>query len=491
MRIVALLIAWLAWSGADAATTWWVSQSGSGAANGTAQTAAWAGWTGIVQASVVAGDTVCVDGPLTLSASAGWNKTASAGSAITIKGNCPGAAQGKIDGNGITCPTFQIGNSVSSSYIVVDHMEIENCAASSGQGVVMLRSAGGGNHNTIQHSTIRNGGYYCVLTQQGTTTLTDNTIEGCFDDALGGTTASTGFVATLNRISRWSTGTTTGDAAFINNATPGPITLSYNNITWPPGSLSTKQAMILGTSSGTVTVQSNSFFGDSTTTNHAISIESGNADISGNLCLGWRACVTHFSTAGSIVSTMNVRANMAVGSQYVALLSSSTGTPTFNIENNVGSNVVNGLVSTSTVAATVNHYNNSYNVTGTGDALYMGSGGSPAYNGNGNNYYPEYSTFIENYVCGGATYSTLATYKAACAKEAASVSLVHSFAGGVAPRTIQGFRLPAASLFKCAGVNIGRRTDAIGRGFEPNCTPIGAMVYGRGDPRTTALSPRP
>lgn len=489
-RVLGLLLLCLV-AGEAWGATWWVSQSGSGAADGTSQTSAWAGWTGIVQASVAAGDTVCIDGTLTLAASAGWNKSASAGNTITLKGNCAGAAQGALDGNGITCPTFQIGNSASSSYIVADHLTFKNCAASSGQGIVMLRSAGGGSNNTIQYSTIQDGGYYCVLTQQASMTLTGNTIQGCYDDAVGGTTASTGSLITLNTITNWSTGTTTGDAVFINNSTAGPYYITYNDITWPAGSASTKQAIIVGTSTGTAYVNYNTLNGRATTTNHAISIESGNVDADGNLCVGWRACVTHFATAGSIATLLNIRTNMAVESQYSTLLSISTGTPTINVENNVGSGVVNGMVSTSSVAATVNHYNNTYNVTGAGDALYMGNGGSPTYNGNSNNYYPEYSTFIENYVCGGATYSTLAAYKAACAKEAASISLLHDFAGGSTPTTIQGFRLKPTSPLKCAGTNVGRRTDALGRGFEPNCTPIGAMVYGRGDARATALPARP
>lgn len=68
---------------------------------------------------------------------------------------------------------------------------------------------------------------------------------------------------------------------------------------------------------------------------------------------------------------------------------------------------------------------------------------------------------------------------------------VTSWVGGLFPKTVSGFRLTPDSSFKCAGTNMGRRTDALGRGFEPNCTPIGAMVYGRGDLRATPLSPRP
>lgn len=69
--------------------------------------------------------------------------------------------------------------------------------------------------------------------------------------------------------------------------------------------------------------------------------------------------------------------------------------------------------------------------------------------------------------------------------------VVPDWAGGPNPTSLQGYRLKPTSPFICTGINVGRITDALGRPHEPNCTPIGAMVYGRGDARATALPARP
>lgn len=87
------------------------------------------------------------------------------------------------------------------------------------------------------------------------------------------------------------------------------------------------------------------------------------------------------------------------------------------------------------------------------------------------------------------TTSNFSSWQATHTKDQQQVAPV--WAAGSAPKTLQGFRRLSTDTLKCAGVSQNRVTDALGRGIEPNCAPIGAMVYGRGDPRTTALTPRP
>lgn len=62
---------------------------------------------------------------------------------------------------------------------------------------------------------------------------------------------------------------------------------------------------------------------------------------------------------------------------------------------------------------------------------------------------------------------------------------------GSTPTQFVNFRRKSTSPLRCAGKDVGRRTDVFGRGYEPGCFPIGAAVYGRGDARTTPLTARP
>jgi len=107
---------------------------------------------------------------------------------------------------------------------------------------------------------------------------------------------------------------------------------------------------------------------------------------------------------------------------------------------------------------------------------------------NNNRYGPRLGTFRLN----GALQSTLAAWQAASSQDANSQTITDpGWAGGLNPVDVQGYRLTGGSVLKCAGTRaVGFMTDLFGRGVEPNCYPVGATVYGRGDARTTALPAR-
>lgn len=87
------------------------------------------------------------------------------------------------------------------------------------------------------------------------------------------------------------------------------------------------------------------------------------------------------------------------------------------------------------------------------------------------------------------SYATLALWQAH-AEDANALSAEPGFIGGMSPKNTQDFRLKQTSQLRCAGTRIGFGSDHFGRGFEPNCFPIGALSFGASDARGTALQAR-
>lgn len=476
--LVSVLLLCSVWGQAWGATTYWVSNAGAGAADGTSQANAWAGWTSVNQTTVSAGDTLCVDGQITLGATATWNKTGSVGSTITIKGNCTGATQGVLDATGVTCPALQIGNASNTKYIILDHLTIQNCTASAGQGIVMFRSAGGGDHNTVQYSTIQNGGYYGLLSQQQSATVTYSTIQHCYDDCLGFTNLALNPVVSYNTIRDFSTGTTTGDAIFTNDsALLSTVLVEGNTIYWDEAG-STKQGFVGGVDTGTVIIRNNQFYSTvDSSANHAISVNgAGVAYVYGNYCEGYKACAAHFtSTAGVGIDTaMYVYGNIANGSEYISQIAVTVGNPSFYIYNNTGISLGTRGIDLSGTAGTgvMSVYNN--HIQADSIALYV-SNTVASYAGDGNNFYPEGVGFVQNYEC-GTTYATLAAYKAGCAAvDQSSLSTLGGFVAGPVPTTASGFKLKVGSALRRTGKGLGIPvSDYAGRPFYPSAPSIGA-----------------
>jgi len=241
----------------------------------------------------------------------------------------------------------------------------------------------------------------------------------------------------------------------------------------------------------------NKFFARvSAPSNHAISITAGtDVFVEGNYCDGWNACVTHYAvTAEGIDGSLYVRGNVAKGSQYAVLLTTSVGTPSLYVDDNSGGGLVNGLRATATVAANLYARNNTFRLDGSGgDALYVANAHN-SYTGSNNNFGPEGASFIENYECGGSTYATAAAYVAACTQEVGTTSSVPGWMGGDSPDNVMGFCLRPDSPLLGAGTYIGAYATGY-RGKDLGKPPaIGAMGLCNGRARADdrpAASARP
>lgn len=489
-----LLLALLLLSFEAGAATYYVTPTGAGATNGTSLANAFAGWSDIPGNTFVAGDVLCVVGELNSDTTMSFTDAGSAGNPIVIAGDCTEGA-GILDGNNTASPVLKLGEAgLAASYVRVRGLTVRDSNPDTAVGECIRDSSlgAGGGYNEFIDLTVTDCGLYGLTMQKPSPTVDGGEYLYCGrtcihvnDLAVNPTIRN----VTLHHINP---NTTLGDGIAIIDTPSASNVLIENNACYWDYAGKEKQCFIVGVSSGEVIIRENVFVNRAgTTTNHAISVTAAtNAYVERNYCDGFNACVTHFSQATEGVDgAMYVRSNVAKGSQYAALITTTVGTPTFYIDNNSGAGLVNGLRATSSVAHNIFARNNAFRLDGTsgGDALYVGSNAN-SYTGSNNNFGPDAATFIENYECGGSTYNTAAAYVAACTQEAGTTSADPAFLGGTSPTTAEGFRPNCATTpLKDAGTYVGQIQDYTGRFFvQP--VDIGAFACQGGTYRPSATA---
>lgn len=389
-----------------------------------------------------AGDTLYVIGNIDRATTFVFDDLGTSTSPITIRGDYTGAEPGVLSNstNATATATLQLGTAGEpASYIIVRNLTIQN-SSTTGPCILDSSLGAGGGFNQYISLNINHCGTYGLLVQKPNATVDSSTFSYCNDDCFGASSAGINVVIKNSTFSQFSYATTTGDAIFINTGQLLSDVTIQNNIIYWDNNNSTKQGFIGGVDTGTLRILNNSFIARTkTTANHAIAVEAaGDAFVSFNYCEGFRACVTHFSSgAQGIDSSLNVNNNVAIGSQYLAFITTTVGTPVVNVVGNICTDCAYRGIDASGAGTTLNVYNNYINTKSNTVSLYI-SNTIASFAGNNNNYYPEGTGFIQNYEC-GTTYATLNTYKAGCGTvEQASTSIVNPFPGAlVSERTIR------------------------------------------------------
>lgn len=460
----------------------YVCNAGAGTADGSTQANCYNNW--FPNNALSAGDIVYVCGTISTTTSLLMQDAGTASNYITIDGNCPGAP-GTLDGNNTADPVLQLGTAGNAaSFVEVKNLTIKNAQPATGECITDSSLGAGGGFNKFTNLNVNTCGNYGILLQKPSPTVSNSTISYCNDDCIGGTTGATDVTIRNNTFDHFSMGGTTGDAIFLNNGTPtSTVYIERNTIYWDNDN-STKQGMIVGIATGTLNVGYNKIISRTgTVANHGIVITAATiANVYGNYCYGMKACVTHFSDSNEgIDSTLNIWGNIANGSQYIAQMNPSIGSPNINIYNNSGYGIgTRGIEATAGGAIMVSNNNVNLNASTTG--LYI-SASVGSFAGDGNNYYSVLppAVFIQNFEC-GSTYSTVALYKVGCTSvEQFSMSSDPQFTSPTLSRNSPyGFRLYGTSPLRGAGVHIGNYLDYLERNFE--YTPsIGAFESGKGD----------
>lgn len=488
-----LLVAWgQAW-----AVTYYVTPTGAGATDGTPFTDAFAGWTDIPANTFSAGDVLCVVGELNSDTTMSFTDAGSAGNPIIIAGDCPEGA-GILDGNNLAAPVLQLGTAGNAaSYVRLRGLTIRDSNPTTGDCILDSSLGAGGGFNEFINLTVTDCGNYAWHGQKPNPTIIGGTYSYCGDDCIVPNTLAVNPTILNTTIEYISTRTATGDgiAIYDQPGTSNPL-VQGNRCYWDFTG-KTKSCFIIGVANGRVVIMDNVLIARvPSPTNHAISITAGTDVYAlGNYCEGWNACITHYSTtAEGIDSALYVRGNVAEGSQYAVLFTTSVGTPSLYAEHNSGGGLVNGLRATATVAANLFARNNTFRLDGSGgDALYVANTHN-SYTGSNNNFGPEGASFIENYECGGSTYATAAAYVAACTQEVGTTSSVPGWMGGDSPDSVMGFCLTPDSPLLGAGTYIGAYATGY-RGKDLGKPPaIGAMGLCNGRARADdrpAASARP
>lgn len=462
----ALLILLLLSFEAGAATRY-VTTTGAGATDGSSEANAYAGWADIPGNTFSAGDVLCVIGEINSDTTMKFTDAGSAGNPIIIRGDCTDNP-GILDGNNTADPVFQLGDAgLAASYVRVQSLTVRDSHPTTGECITDSSLGAGGGFNEFIDLHVTDCATYNLLLQKPSPTVSDSLIDYCGDDCIGTTSAATSPTITDNIFQYFSVRTLTGDAIFINDAAASSNPVVTGNTCYWDGTGLEKQCFIIGVASGTVTVSDNAMIARvPTSTNHAIAITAAtDAYVERNYCEGFNACVTHFAvTAEGIDGSLYARSNIANGSQYAVLFTTSVGTPSLYADNNSGADLVNGLRATATVAANLYVRNNSFRLDGSGgDALYVANAHN-SYTGSNNNFGPDAASFIENYECGGSTYATAAAYVAACAQEVGTTSSDPALLGGTSPTTAEGFIPTNTALFR-TGAKVGDYNDFSGCRF--------------------------
>lgn len=481
MKYLALLLLVLGWGQAWAAT-YYVTPTGAGATNGTSLANAFAGWSDIPGNTFSAGDVLCVVGELNSDTTMSFTDAGSSGNPIIIAGDCSEGA-GILDGNDLAAPVLQLGTAGNAaSYVRLRGLTIRDSNPTTGDCILDSSLGAGGGFNEFIDLTVTDCGNYAWHGQKPSPTIDGGTYSYCGDDCIAVNSLALSPTIRNATIEYISTRTTSGDGIAIYDHPGTSNVLVEDNRCYWDYTEKEKSCFIIGVATGEVIVRDNILIARvAAPTNHAISITAGtNVYVSGNYCDGWNACVTHYSvTAEGIDSALYVRGNVAKGSQYAVLFTTSVGTPSLYAENNSGAGLVNGLRATATVAANLYVRNNTFRLDSSGgDALYVANTHN-SYTGSNNNFGPEGASFIENYECGGTIYATAAAYVAACTQETGTSSSVPGWVGGTDPDDVMGFCLTPDSPLLAAGTYIGAYATGY-RGKDLGKPPaIGAMALCR------------
>lgn len=481
VQVLALILVLAA--GPAQAATWYVTQAGAGAADGTSYANAFAGWSDINMAGLSAGDTVIICGTVSSASKMSITKAGTSGSPITFTGLCPpegSTATGVLDGLNTATPVLQLSEAgLDASYVTLEDLEIKNSRQQAGDNCLIASSLGGGvGYNIFSRLTVHHcGGGNGVIFQKPNPTLEDSTVYDVGGDAVGFSSAGTNAIIRRNTVSEFSTLYTYGDAiACAEDVASGALiqdnVVIFNVLT------SVKQGIVCGNNgTGAVIIEGNTVTAPvSTEDNHGISFVSGKGIIRNNTITGFSGCVAIFTGA---ITTLDITGNACFDSMYTVFISTVAGSPTFNIVNNTGYNVKHGLSTHATISTpTLTHYNNLYRLasSSTGYAMFV-SANTVSYTGNNNLVYPPHTGMIFNGICGGGTYDTLAAYQAACAQDAATL--------GTDPLTTTTGRLFPASPARRAGRYSPLCIDARGRVCPSESQNIGAYQSTSGDPAAT------
>jgi hypothetical protein len=219
---------------------------------------AWTSGSPFADNKFAAGDVLYVCGEINTDSALLFNDPGVAGNPIIINGNCP-SDPGILDGNDTSTPVLQLGTAGEpASYVTIRNLTVRDSAVTAASSCILDSSLGaGGGFNTIEDSTITDCGYYGILGQKPSLTIDSNVIDGCVDDCIGISSAGLSPTITNNTISNFSTGTTTGDALFLNNAAAGSNPVISNNTCYWDTAASTKQCFIVGVASGTLLARGN------------------------------------------------------------------------------------------------------------------------------------------------------------------------------------------------------------------------------------------
>ncbi len=302
--------------------------------------------------------------------------------------------------------------------------------------------------------------------------LTDSTVYDIYDDGVGiGATATGTFTITNLDCYRIDRANGTGDCIQAYVGTPANLTIvggTYRKET------PVKQAIIYD-GSGAFTMRGlPKFYNKSGGPNVAV-WGTGTVDIDSMFCLATAGASCLFlNTTG----TTDVRNLILIGADYGIWSSHASGTTTIRNATIIGSHIAAVYATT---GGTLNIKDSYLDAPRT---LWQATSAATVVAD-----YNRYGRAVFGW--NGAEITSFATWKSTSSQDTNSAVAAETFAGGTAPNSVEGVRLAPSSTMKCAGTSVGRLADALDRGYEPNCTPIGAMLYGRGDARTTALSPRP
>lgn len=460
----------------------YVCNSGAGTMDGSTQANCYNNW--FPNNSLSAGDTLYVCGTISTSSTLFLQDAGTVSSYITIRGDCPNNP-GELDGLNTSDPLLQLGTAGNAaSFVDIRNLTIKNSHPTTGECITDSSLGAGGGFNKFTNLIVTDCGTYNILMQKPSPTVQDSLINYCNDDCIGGTTGATDVTVKNNTFDHFSNGGTTGDAIFLNNGTPTSTVLIENNTIYWDDDDSTKQGMIVGVATGTMTIRNNDIISRTgTLANHGITITAGTiVNVYGNYCYGMKACITHFADSSEgIDGTLNIYSNVANNSQYVTQINASIGAPIVNIYNNTGHSLgTRGIEAFGTGALTVS--NNSVGMEASTTALYV-SATVGSFAGNANNYYTEGATtnIVQNFEC-GSVYNSVTLYKAGCTSvEQNSIASDPQFTGMTSLIRDTSFRLGGTSPLRGAGTHLpGNLTDYLGRRFE--YTPsIGAYEVGSRD----------
>lgn len=461
--------------------TKYVCNSGAGTMDGSTQANCYNNW--FPNNAISAGDTLYVCGAISTTSTLFIQDAGTASSYITIRGDC--SDPGSLNGNGVADPVLQLGTAGNAaSFVELLNLTVTNSHPSTGECITDSSLGAGGGFNKFTSLNVNTCGTYGLLLQKPSPTVSNSEISYCNDDCVGGTTGATYVTIRGNTFHHFSMGGTTGDAIFLNNGTPtSTVYIERNTIYWDNDN-STKQGMIVGMATGTLNVGYNNLISRTgTIVNHGITITAATvANVYGNYCYGMKACITHFADSNEGVDdTLNIYGNIANGSQYIAQINPSIGSPTINIYNNTGYGLAGRGIEV-TAGGAVDVSNNSVSVVSSTTALYI-SASVGSFTGNNNNYYNEGLTtnFIQNFEC-GSTYQSISAYKLGCASvEQRSLSVRPQFRIDT-PRSRNEFRLYPSSPLIGAGIKMPGKMMFDNGGRSYNYVPaIGAWEYGSRD----------